>query len=320
MFPNVAGTEQWERFRGKWELQHGAQDTPPEKLELFFRELYNITGKGLMLMLDEVDNFFSNVEQMTSVDSHILYTLSTMLCSANCQETVHLILCGSKYLLRYRTGDGGISQFFQRFGDVIIEVGLITKEEVRALLQKPYEAYPEVVFTEEAIDWIWEYTQGMVWHVKLLANAVTDYVRDHGRSVIYPVDIQSQIMNLIQKEYCEQFFDGIGEQDKDKDERFVVDAMQCLSPYRGSSVPASRLETLLTSPKLPEGYRMTKSQVDKALENLMKLKLIAFSEADQSYRFPVELYRLYFRTQKSFPSAFGNKGETDPIFIRKRED
>ena len=127
-------------------------------------------------------------------------------------------------------------------------------------------------------------------------------------------------MNLIQKEYCEQFFDGIGEQDKDKDERFVVDAMQCLSPYRGSSVPASRLETLLTSPKLPEGYRMTKSQVDKALENLMKLKLIAFSEADQSYRFPVELYRLYFRTQKSFPSAFGNKGETDTIFIRKRED
>ena len=319
-YPEFCKNEQWHDFCSKWVLAEGEEDLAPQKLEMFFRELKNMTGKGLVLMLDEVDNFFASVEQRTSVDSHLFQVLSNMLCSASCQEALHLILCGSKYLLRYRTGDGGISQFFQRIGDVVIEVGLITKEEVRALLQKPYEAHPEVIFTEEAIDWIWEYTQGLVWHVKLLANTVTNYVRDHGRSVIYPVDVQSQIMNLIQKEYCEQFFDGVGEQDKDKDERLVLDVMQRLSPYRGSSVPAGKLETLLTSPKLPEGYRMTKSQVDKALGNLLKLKLLAFSEADQSYRFPVELYRLYFRTQTDFPSVFGNKGETDPIFIRKREN
>lgn len=315
-YPECAETDEWRHLEEKWTLRPDEPDRDPISLELFYQDLKRVTGKGLILMLDEVDKFFASVEQLTSLDSYLFQVLSNMLCSASCQEAVHFIFCGSKYLLRYRDGDGGLSQLFQRFGSNIIEVGLIPKGEMERMIRKPYEAYPEVDITDEAIDWIWEYTQGSVWHVKLLANMLLKAVRENRRSVVYPVDVKDNIHNLLQKAYCEQFFDGINGKEKDKRERLVVDAMQSMASLRTSYVPKAVLQKLLTSENLPSEYRMTLEQLENALDNLLKLKLITYSDTNMGYQFMVDMYRLYFRIQKEFPSVFEKVAVPEQTFLR----
>ncbi|MBQ3194702.1 MAG: ATP-binding protein [Oscillospiraceae bacterium] len=314
-YPQYAQTEEWQHLEKKWRLSPEAADRDPSNLELFYQELKLVTGKGLILMLDEVDNFFTSVEQQTSLDSYLFQVLSNMLCSASCQQAVHFIFCGSKYLLRYRNGDGGLSQLFQRFGSNIIEVGLIPNSEMQQMIRKPYEAYPEVDITDEAINWIWEYTQGLVWHVKLLANMVLDHVRECRRSVVYPVDVKDKIHSLVEKAYCEQFFDGINSKEQDKRERLVVDAMQSMASLRTSYVPRGVLQQILTSERLPTEYRMTIDQLENALDNLIKLKLVTYSESNQGYRFSVDLYRLYFRNQRDYPFVFKKQEAPDQTFV-----
>lgn len=316
-YPQYKQSDAWSQLCADWKLPADSSiDRDPEDLELFYQELKQITGKGLVLMLDEVDNFFTAVERQTSLDSHLFQVLSNMLCSASSQESVHFIFCGSKYLLRYRTGDGGLSQLFQRFGTNVIEVGLITRSEMCEMLNQPYKLYPEVKYTDEAINWIWEYTQGLVWHVKLLANSVMQDVRKNGRSIVYPVDVKDNIRKIVQKEYCEQFFDGVNEEEKDRHERLVIDAMQSMAHNRTRYVPRNDLLKLLTHEGLPVGYRMTSNQIDNAIDNLIRLKLVVYSEAEDGYRFPVDLYRLYFRTQREYRFVFKKMVETEPSFSR----
>lgn len=310
-YPQYTELEGWQKLEEKWTLpEDSTADLDPNKLELFYQELKHVTGKGLVLMLDEVDNFFTSVEQQTSLDSHLFRILSNMLGSASCQEAVHFIFCGSKYLLRYQNSDGGLHQLFQRFGSNIIEVGLIPRTEMEKMLRRPYEAYSEVDITDAAIDWIWEYTQGQVWHTKLLANMVLQEVRDHGRSIVYPVDVKDNIHKIVQKAYCQQFFDGINEKEKDKQERLVVDLMQSLAVNRSAYIPRRTLVQILTSEGLPQEYRMTLEQIDNALDTLIRLKLVNYSEADKGYRFAVDLYRQYFRVQTEYPSIFKKPSTT----------
>lgn len=315
-YPAYRQSEDWQQLRQDWEMPPDATaDRAPEKLELFYQELKHVTGKGLILMLDEVDNFFAAVERQTSLDSYLFQVLSNMLCSPSCQEAIHFIFCGSKYLLRYRTGDGSISQLFQRFGSNIIEVGLIPKDKMEEMLSTPYRNYPEVRFTSEAIEWIWMYTRGLVWHIKLLANAVLQYVKDNHRSIVYPTDVKSKIQDIAQKEYCEQFFDGINAKDQDKYERLVIDAMQSLSSTFSACISKNILLQLLTSEGLAPEYRMSPDQLETALSNLIKLRLLNYSEANKGYYFPVDLYRLYFRTQQEYPFIFKKISDIEPSFI-----
>lgn len=315
-YPQLTEGEDWQQLVEKWSLSQEAADRDPNSLEQFYHALKRVTGKGLVLMLDEVDNFFTSVEQQTSLDSYLFQVLSNMLCSASCQQAVHFIFCGSKYLLRYRNGDGGLSQLFQRFGSNVIEVGLIPKREMEQMIRKPYEAYPQVQITDEAIDWIWEYTQGLVWHVKLLANMVLEHVRDSRRSVVYPVDVKDNIHTLVNKAYCEQFFDGINGKEQDKRERLVIDAMQSMATLRTSYVPKGVLQQLLTSGSLPAEYTMTMDQLENALDNLIKLKLVTYSESNRAYRFAVDLYRMYFRNQRDYPFVFKKMEAPEPTFVR----
>lgn len=297
-------TEDWQWLKQKWTLPEDApKDRDPVELTQFYNDLKRVTGKGLILMLDEVDNFIASIERNASLDSSLFQQLSNMMCSATCQQAVHFILCGSKYLLRYRNGDGGLSQLFQRLGDIFIDVGLITKEEMIRMLHQPYKDYPEVKITGAAMDWIWEYTHGLVWQVKLLGNKVMEHVRENGRSVVYPTDVKDNVGHLINKAYCEQFYDGINDKEKDRRERLVVDAMQCLSPFRTSTVPKSVLLQVVTEMVTPE-LRMTADQLDRALENLVNLKLIQYSAVDRSYSFCVDLYRQYFRVQTQYEKVF----------------
>lgn len=315
-YPQYGESEAWQQLVEKWTLGEEDADRDPTSLELFYQELKRVTGKGLILMLDEVDNFFTSVEQQTSLDSYLFQVLSNMLCSASCQQAVHFIFCGSKYLLRYRNGDGGLSQLFQRFGSNIIEVGLIPKSEMEQMIRKPYEAYPEVDITDEAINWIWEYTQGLVWHVKLLANKVMEHVRTNHRSVVYPVDVKDKLPSLVEKGYCEQFFDGINAKEQDKRERLVIDAMQSMATLRTTYVPRDVLQRLFTSGSLPAEYRMTTDQLENALDNLLRLKLVVYSESNRGYRFAVDLYRLYFRNQREYPFVFKKQETQEQTFVR----
>ena len=141
------------------------------------------------------------------------------------------------------------------------------------------------------------------------------YVKDNHRSIVYPTDVKSKIQDIAQKEYCEQFFDGINAKDQDKYERLVIDAMQSLSSTFSACISQNILLQLLTSEGLAPEYRMSPDQLETALNNLIKLRLLNYSEANKGYYFPVDLYRLYFRTQQEYPFIFKKISDIEPSFV-----
>lgn len=310
-YPEVTEKEAWAALIAKWTLPEGSEDRDPNELQVFYRELKNVMGKGLIFLLDEIDTLFDRVEAKQQLDSVLFPALGTILCSAACRESVHFILCGSKSLLRYRMEDGALSQLFQRLGDNVIEVGRMPAKDVREMLLTPYKDYPEVKHTDEALNWLWNYTGGLVWYTKLLGQSVIKRVKKEGRTEIYPFDVRSEIMGITRDEYCKQFYEGCEEK-----ERLVIDAMQSLAFKQGMYIPVSKIYALLSEQITKQ--EITQQEVNQALTMLTSLRLVEKHPAGHSaYRFAVDIYRVYFRVQEMYVTAFDMVPEAEQMFLCK---
>lgn len=302
-YKELTQNDDWNALVAKWSLPEGSEDRDPNKLEDFYRELRNVLGKGLIFLIDEIDTLFERVEAKKLLDSTLFPALSTILCSADCRESVQFILCGSKWLLRYRKQDGELSQLFQRLGDRVTEVGRMPEKDMTQMLCAPYAEYPDVKYTKEALNWIWDYTGGLVWHTKLLGQKVIKRIREEGRCVVYPYDVRAEIMGITRDAYCRQFYEGCEEK-----ERLVLDAMQSLAYKQGIYIPVSKLYDLLRD-------HITQQEIDQALSMLCSLMLIEKHLAGQPrYRFTVDIYRVYFRVQEEYESVFVQVPEKDRMF------
>lgn len=281
----------WVAFQKEWNEYYCA-DLNPEKLGLFYRSLAAFLGEyGLYLIIDEIDRLFYRVSERTAVDGDqkqctldaLFGAISAILDSAECRKIVHFVVCGSNWLIRYNLKGDLTNQLFQRFDEKPMIVGQLPEADAKAAVCVPYSNHPEVKFTNEALDWIWNDAGGLVWHTKLLANEALERAYEDDRCVVYPSDIYESLPKILVPNYCKQFSDACGAEGDQ-----LIDAMQSLAAKKDSYVPVSRIGSLLL---------WEHEKLQKELQLLAALKIVEQHPTNpQYYRFELDIYRRYFRS------------------------
>ena len=305
--------EAWKKYKREWTDDFCA-DLHPEQLVLFYSGLKRFLGDyGLYLIIDEVDRLFECVEkresnadgetQACNLDS-LFGTISTILSSADCKKAVHVVLCGSNWLIRYNLTGDKTNQLFQRFGRQVIPVGRLPEEDAKAVVRMPYERYPEVKFSRQALDWIWDDAGGLVWHTKLLGDEALQRAKDAGRSEVYPSDVYESLPKVLNPLYCKQFRDAC-----EGEENGLIEALQSLAAKKDSYVHVNKIRELL---------QWDSVKLQKKLSLLMALKIIEQHPINpQYYRFELDIYRRYFRREAV--GTYPQIPEDAEMFRRKRQ-
>lgn len=288
-----------ERFLERWS---GGEEVDPAGLRDFFRELKEQTGRGLILIIDEIDRLFKRLmdDHLEGLLNSLLKSVSGILDDAACRELVHLVLCGSNWLMYYAAVGHDMQQLFHRLGDYKLSVGRLPKEDVLALLKSA-----GVDYTPEALEMIWEYTGGLVWFVKLLGNAAIRRAKSRNRAWIYPADVFYSLPEVLCDRNCEQFYEGCVAGSL---ERQLIDLMQSL---------ACRKDMYLSLESLCQKLEKTPGEVEQALNGLIRFDIVQRSPANPDMvRFCLDIYRRYFRTVHS---AYKRIPEEPAVFERKYE-
>lgn len=285
------------------------EDLKPSMLKRFFKELNKVTGKGLILIIDEIDRLFKRLidHHMESSLDELLKTISGILDDADTHEYLHLVMCGSNWLMHYASigkGTARMQQFFHRLGDYTISVGRLPKEDVMDLLLSA-----DVNFTQEALELIWAYTGGLVWFVKLFANAAIRRAKEHNRSRIYPADVFFSLHGVLSEQNCEQFYEGCTVNGM---ERLMIDAMQALAYRQDERVPLERISELMGKPI---------EDVERALSGLERFDIARRDPVKPNMvHFTLDIYRRYFRTVSTVhtripeePTVFERKIQSNPV-------
>ncbi len=299
--PVLATTEEWEALKKLWGDKNFCADQNIQALTQFYPAVKRLLGKkGIYLIIDEIDRLFERVEG--SLDS-LFGVLSAMLTTAECRSSVHFVICGSNWLIRYNLLGDNKNQLLQRFGEQVIEVGKLPENDAKDVVTLPYRDYPELIITPEALNWIWNYTGGLVWHTKLLGNTAIQLAKKAGRYVVYPSDVRNSVPEVISDQWCKQFYEGCESGNEFK----LVDAMQSLTARRNAYVHISQLCELLGWESL---------EVQRVLSILRALRVVSPDPVDaQKYRFEMDIYRRYFR---STPSNYTRIPEEPDTFRRRQ--
>jgi len=275
----------WDAFAAGWNAKQ--TDFESGELQSFYLALKEqLGGKGLILILDEVDKAFSELHPSD------FNTLRALLGSEACRSAIHLILCGSNNLIRLERDIAPLSQLFQEFAGNVIPVGHMGKDDLYEMLQAPCaKKCPHVVYTEDALKTILDCTGGFVWYTKLLCNAILKRVAVDNRSVIYPTDVYNSLYTILEDQNFKQIVGG------NKKELLVMDALQSQTGSATQCVSAETIQATI-------GPELSLEEVEKILNDLIHLQLIRRSNSNKfssghGYGFAVTLYWHYFRQRES---------------------
>ncbi len=287
--PELRSSDEWLALKERWNVNVCCMDENIQMLVRFYPEVRQVlNGKGFYLLIDEADRLFEKVESSQANLDSLFGALSAMLSSLDCRESVHFVICGSNWLIRYNLrGDSG-NQLLQRF-DSQIEVGKLDESDTEDVVKLPYKKYPELIITQEALNWIRNYTGGLVWHTRLLGDTAIARAKKAGRHVVYPYDVQQSLPEVLSEKWCKQFYEGC----ESGNEYRVVDAMQSIASRRNMYIHINQLCDIL-------GWEAV--EVQKILSILKALRVVSPNQYDpdsQQYRFDMDIYRRYFRTQVS---------------------
>ena len=304
---NTCGNEDEDKdvaaFRQKWEsyaVDDGEMD--PNLIKVFFRELYELTGKGLFLLIDETDRLLQQL-----VDNHeekilnnLLQALSSLLDDDERKQYLQLVICGSNWLMHYASVGRDMQQLFQRVGDYKISVGRLPKEDVLEVLRSV-----NIPYAEGTQEMIWEFTGGLVWFVKLLANAAIRRAKDARRNHVYPADVFYSLPTVVNRQNCDQFYEGCL---PGSVERQMIDAMQSLAYRKDRYLSLSEVGKLLD---------LDTPVVEKALGQLIYFEIVERHPTDPNrVRFALDIYRRFFR---SLYSVYPRTPEEDLVFALKND-
>ena len=296
-----ASLAEWSDFAKKWSLPADQTDCDVDNLRYFYRELKALNGnRGLMLIIDEFDILIEEVEKNQGVYSTLLPSLRVLLNNPYCQDAIHLVVCGSTKLIRYMDG-GTLNQFFQQFGDNVIEIGKLLEKEMEIMLTDPYREYPEVKIDPLALSWIWKFTSGLVWYSKLIAGCALIRACMQERNIVYPSDIVDAVTTVASNE---EYFRNLKESCNPAEIQ-VLDAIQCLTAKATEYVSISDILELLSG-------EFCQRDIENIAITLERMQILERNPFDKySYRFAVELYWHYFRVS---PSNRARREEIPVIF------
>ena len=309
--------EEWYSFEKKWELPEGKTDRDAEELQYFYRELKDLNGgKGLILIIDEFDELLEELEKtQEGINSTFLPSMRNLINNVYCFDVIRLVICGSNKLIRYMDG-GAFNQFFQQFGDSVIEIGRLSEREMRSMLIYPYKDHPNVKFTESSIKWIWKYTKGLVWYSKLIAGRALERACSNKRYVVYPSDVVHAMTEVASNK---QYFENLLTSCNSKELK-ILDLIQSQTSKATEYISANKLLEVL------EGD-FSKKEAEGTLNTLVTMQILQRNLSDRSsYRFSVELYWFFFRGYASnferieeVPDKFNEAGTTTNEEISREE-
>ena len=272
-----------------------AENFSIDRLSEFYLDLSKLLGGyRLILVFDEFDtvlSYYAGEENNADISLH--RSLRELTNNSVIREYVHFVFCGSDLMYKFEKDGGSFHQFFQSLNS--LDIGNMGKEDMRDMLVKSFaldsdESEYNLQYTPEAIDWIYHYTRGMVWHTKLLANSIISELSEKRRNVVYPSDVCKNINVLSNGGSCEQLWIACEETEKR-----IIGAMQHLINKPYGTVD---FDTIVKA----VGETLTAEQIRLSLKFLTKLGLIEVR--GNSYYFPNELYRKYFKCQASKKLGF----------------
>ena len=144
-----------------------------------------------------------------------------------------------------------------------------------------------------------------MWHTKLLGEEAIERAKKDNRYVVYPSDIRQSMPKVITELWCKQFYEGC----EDGEERRFVDAMQSLAAKKDAYVHINQLSDLMGTARV---------EIQRIITVLLGLKIITAHPIDsQMFRFELDIYRRYFRTN---PSIYEQVMEEPDIFQIKQSE
>ena len=164
------------------------------------------------------------------------------------------------------------------------------------LIKAPCTEYP-IIIPDSTIEWIYHYTSGLAWYVKMLCREGLKHALAAGRNIIYPYDIYiafigaDNISGVCSDSFCKQFFDGCS-----NDMTHVIEAMANLSVHYDTKVSLVRLSNALGDIFKDQG-----AGLNDAINRLQDLRIL--DQVNNGYCFRKEIYRRYFRAYFHVPNV-----------------
>lgn len=153
-------------------------------------EALMLSNLDLYILIDQ----FERVISSENVDSKHMLFLRDLTCSR-----IRFIVAGSNYLLEEvavdKTNDDSTSSWSDIFSRGFAEkekIGNMSRKDFVSLMTQPNALNNGTIhYSDEALDFLWQYTNGHAFYSCLLGNRVLDILSERKvrRTVIYPSDI-----------------------------------------------------------------------------------------------------------------------------------
>ncbi len=291
-------------FKSKWQDKIMHTDWVGQ-MDLFYFELSQLLGKKILVVVDEMESIFYNHRFESIAQEEALYAALRALIQKS-DNYVSFVFCGSDTLLSSCLEQRSETQMFQTLQ--YLEVGHMNHGDIQEIYRRQSEKY-EINFTPDAVETIWEYTDGLVWYAKLLGYLVINNIFAKDLTIRKEVnrwDILHSVQMLINGEIGTDKYDLV-DACLNTPRTAIVHAMAGIMPDHNKEVSVDEIFTAVKMMKM-EGYinprtgekipELTEESIKSHLEFLDKMQFVEPNSTKTKYQFTAELYRLFFRTDK----------------------
>ena len=268
-------------------------------LSLYFKELYELLGRRkVIFFLDEMERIFFANRFENNQQAEDFYGMIRSIIQ-NYQEYVSFVFCGADALLTSCLDQKSESQMFQALQRIY--VGRMNRNDIRDVFSKYNKKY-DIEFSDDAIDEIMYFTNGLIWYTKIIArNIINDIIcKEHIlRDKIDVEDVDEIVEKLIKHTSRYGTQNSLLDINFGSKRRAIIQAMAKAinRPHESTNLNAiiSMIEKNTKSDK--ETGELICSMSNEELEyNLQILEKMDFvikdANREDSYAFSTELYRL----------------------------
>ena len=291
-------------FKHEWKARLEDADWIGQ-LDLFYFELSQMLHKKILVIIDEMESIFYNHRFESLSQEDLLYAALRSLIQKS-DNYVSFVFCGSDALLTSCLEQRRETQMFQTLQ--YLEVGHMNHGDIQEIFRRQSENY-EINFSQDAVEAIWEITNGLVWYAKLLGYLVINNIFANDLTIRREVnrwDIYHSVQMLINGEIGTDKYDLV-DASLSTPRTAIVHAMAGIMPDYNKEVSIEEIHTALKVMKM-EGYinprngeelpELSEEALKNHLEFLKKMQFVESNASKTKYVFTAELYRLFFRNNK----------------------
>ena len=291
-------------FCASWLSKFNSQNWIGE-LDVFYYELSCLFKKKILILIDEMEAVFYSRKFETMEQEESMYAALRSLIQKP-ENYVSFVFCGSDKLLTSCLEKRRESQLFQTLH--YLEVGHMNFGDIQAIFNMQSNRF-DIKYTDDAVDAIWQYTNGLVWYAKLIGYLIINniFARDLTiRKEVNRSDVLTAIQMLINGEIGTDKYDLV-DASLNTQNVAIVHAMAEIMPDYNKEVSVEEIHKSVlflksegfTNPRTGEAISdLQIEDIARSLEFLEKMQFVDSNELKTKYSFTSELYRLFFRKDK----------------------